>query len=144
MNLYLIIKSLHLIAVISWMAGLLYLPRIFVYHVENSEKQEVTSIFEIMEKRLYNYIMRPAMLFSWIFGIVLIYINGVGVLTSLWMQIKLVLVIILSGYHEYLGKCMINLRNRTNSKTGKFYRYLNEVPTVLLILIVFIVIIKPL
>ena len=144
MNLYLIIKSLHLIAVISWMAGLLYLPRIFVYHVENSEKQEVTSIFEIMEKRLYKYIMRPAMLFSWIFGIVLIYINGVGVLTSLWMQIKLVLVIILSGYHEYLGKCMINLRNRTNSKTGKFYRYLNEVPTVLLILIVFIVIIKPL
>jgi len=144
MNLYLIIKSLHLIAVISWMAGLLYLPRIFVYHVENFEKQEVTSIFEIMEKRLYNYIMRPAMLFSWIFGIALIYFNGVGVLTSLWMQIKLVLVIILSGYHEYLGKCMINLRNRTNSKTGKFYRYLNEVPTILLIFIVFIVIIKPL
>jgi putative membrane protein len=144
MNLYLIIKSLHLIAVISWMAGLLYLPRIFVYHVENFEKQEVTSIFEIMEKRLYNYIMRPAMLFSWIFGIALIYLNGPGVLTSLWMQIKLVLIIILSGYHEYLGKCMINLRNRTNSKTGKFYRYLNEVPTVLLILIVFIVIIKPL
>ena len=144
MNLYLIIISLHFIAVISWMAGLLYLPRIFVYHVENFEKKEVTSIFEIMEKRLYNYIMRPAMLFSWIFGIALIYFNGVGVLTSLWMQIKLVLVIILSGYHEYLGKCMINLRNRTNSKTGKFYRYLNEVPTVLLILIVFIVIIKPL
>ena len=144
MNLYLIIKSLHLIAVISWMAGLLYLPRIFVYHVENFEKKEVTSIFEIMEKRLYNYIMRPAMLFSWIFGIALIYFNGVGVLTSLWMQIKLVLVIILSGYHEYLGKCMINLRNRTNSKTSKFYRYLNEVPTVLLILIIFIVIIKPL
>ena len=144
MNLYLIIKSLHLIAVISWMAGLLYLPRIFVYHVEKFEKKEVTSIFEIMEKRLYNYIMRPAMLFSWIFGIVLIYLNGLGVLTNLWIQIKLVLVIILSGYHEYLGKCMINLRNRTNSKTSKFYRYLNEVPTVLLILIVFIVIIKPL
>ena len=144
MNLYLIIKSLHLIAVISWMAGLLYLPRIFVYHVENFEKKEVTSIFETMEKRLYNYIMRPAMLFSWIFGIVLIYLNGLGVLTSLWIQIKLVLVIILSGYNEYLGKCMIKLENRTNSKTSKFYRYLNEVPTVLLILIVFIVIIKPL
>ena len=144
MNLYLIIKSLHLIAVISWMAGLLYLPRIFVYHVENFEKKEVTSVFETMEKRLYNYIMRPAMLFSWIFGIVLIYLNGLGVLTSLWIQIKLVLVIILSGYNEYLGKCMIKLKNRTNSKTSKFYRYLNEVPTVLLILIVFIVIIKPL
>ncbi len=144
MNLYLIIKSLHLIAVISWMAGLLYLPRIFVYHVENFEKKEVTDIFETMEKRLYNYIMRPAMLFSWIFGIVLIYLNGLGVLTGLWMQIKLVLVIILSGYHEYLGKCMMNLRNNTNNKTSKFYRYLNEVPTLLLILIVFIVIIKPL
>ena len=143
MNLYLIIKSLHLIAVISWMAGLLYLPRIFVYHVENFEKKEVTSIFETMEKRLYNYIMRPAMLFSWIFGIVLIYLNGLGVLTNLWIQIKLVLVIILSGYNEYLGKCMIKLKNRTNSKTSKFYRYLNEVPTVLLILIVFIVILKP-
>ena len=144
MNLYLIIKSLHLIAVISWMAGLLYLPRIFVYHVENFEKKEVTSIFETMEKRLYNFIMRPAMLFSWIFGIVLIYLNGLGVLTNLWIQIKLVLVIILSSYNEYLGKCMIKLKNRTNSKTSKFYRYLNEVPTVLLILIVFIVIIKPL
>ena len=138
MNLYLIIKSLHLIAVISWMAGLLYLPRIFVYHVENFEKKETTDIFETMEKRLYNYIMRPAMLFSWIFGIVLIYLNGLDVLTSLWMQIKLLLVIILSAYHEYLGKCLNHLKNRTNTKTAKFYRYANEVPTILLILIVFI------
>ncbi len=144
MNLYLIIKSLHLIAVISWMAGLLYLPRIFVYHVENYEKKETTDIFETMEKRLYNYIMRPAMLFSWIFGIILIYVSGLDILLNLWMQIKLVLVIILSGYHEYLGKCLTQLKNRTNSKTAKFYRYINEVPTLLLILIVFIVIIKPL
>ena len=84
------------------------------------------------------------MLFSWIFGIVLIYLNGLDVLTNLWMQIKLVLVIILSGYHEYLGKCMLNLKNTTNTKTAKFYRYINEAPTLLLILIVFIVIIKPL
>jgi len=144
MNLYLIIKSLHLIAVISWMAGLLYLPRIFVYHVENFEKKQTTDIFEIMEKRLYNYIMRPAMLFSWIFGIILIYLNGLDVLINLWMQIKLALVIILSAYHEYLGKCLISLINRTNTKTAKFYRYINEVPTILLILIVFVVIIKPL
>ena len=144
MNLYLIIKSLHLIAVISWMAGLLYLPRIFVYHVENFEKENATDIFEIMEKRLYSYIMRPAMLFSWIFGIILIYLNGLDVLSNLWMQIKLALVIILSGYHEYLGKCLMSLKNRTNTKTAKFYRYINEAPTILLILIVFIVIIKPL
>ena len=144
MNLYLIIKSLHLIAVISWMAGLLYLPRIFVYHVENFEKKETTIIFEIMEKRLYNYIMRPAMLFSWIFGIILIYLNGLDVLANLWMQIKLALVIFLSLYHEYLGKCLNQLKNRTNKKSSKFYRYINEIPTVLLILIVFVVIIKPL
>ena len=144
MNLYLIIKSLHLIAVISWMAGLLYLPRIFIYHVENYEKKETTDIFEIMEKRLYNYIMRPAMLFSWIFGIILIYLNGLEVLFNLWMQIKLALVIILSVYHEYLGKCLWSLKNRTNTKTAKFFRYINEVPTILLILIVFVVIIKPL
>ena len=144
MSLYLIIKSLHLIAVISWMAGLLYLPRIFVYHVENYEKKEIADIFEIMEKRLYNYIMRPAMLFSWIFGIILIYLNGLDVLFNIWIQIKLALVIILSAYHEYLGKCLISLINRTNTKTAKFYRYINEVPTILLILIVFVVIIKPL
>tara|TARA_B100001939_G_C16701200_1_gene512867 strand:+ start:273 stop:707 length:435 start_codon:yes stop_codon:yes gene_type:complete len=144
MNLYLIIKSLHLIAVISWMAGLLYLPRIFVYHVENYKKKETVEIFEIMEKRLYNYIMKPAMLFAWIFGIILIYLNGFDVLSNLWIQIKLALVIILSGYHEYLGKCLNHLKNKTNVKTAKFYRYINEVPTILLILIVFVVIIKPL
>ena len=144
MNLYLIIKALHLISVISWMAGLLYLPRIFVYHVENYEKKETTYIFETMERKLYNYIMRPAMLFSWIFGIFLIYLNGFDVLVNLWMQIKLALVIILTGYHEYLGKCLLSLKNRTNTKTSKFYRYINEAPTVLLILIVFVVIIKPL
>ena len=144
MNLYLVIKSLHLIAVISWMVGLLYLPRIFVYHVENFEKKETSAIFETMEKRLYNFIMRPAMLFSWIFGIILIYIIGFEILSNLWMQIKLALVIFLSAYHEYLGKCIIKLKERTNTKTAKFYRYINEIPTITLILIIFIVIIKPL
>ncbi len=72
MNIYLLFKSLHLIAVISWMAGLLYLPRIFVYHVENKEKKETTDIFEVMEKKLFFYIMRPAMIFTWIFGLTLI------------------------------------------------------------------------
>ena len=143
MNTYLLFKAIHLIAVISWMAGLLYLPRIFVYHVENFEKKETVDVFETMEKRLYNYIMRPAMLFSWIFGIVLIYLNGLDVLTSLWIQIKLALVIALSAYHEYLGKCLRQLKNRTNTRSAKFYRYINEVPTVLLIAIIFIVVFKP-
>ena len=143
MNYYLLFKSLHLIAVISWMAGLLYLPRIFVYHVENFQKKEVTEIFETMERKLYFYIMRPAMIVSWLFGIILIYINGFDVLFSLWIQIKLFLVIILSAYHEYLGKCLISLKDRTNIKTSKFFRIINEIPTVLLVSIVFVVIFKP-
>ena len=107
MNSYLLFKSLHLISVVSWMVGLLYLPRIFVYHVENNQKKEVTNIFEVMEKKLYFYIMRPAMILTWIFGIVLIYLNGIEVFSELWMQIKLVLVILMSAYHEYLGKCLL-------------------------------------
>ena len=79
MNLYLLFKSLHLIAVVSWMAGLLYLPRIFVYHVENIGKKEATEIFEVMESRLFYFIMRPAMIFTWIFGLILIYLNGIDI-----------------------------------------------------------------
>ncbi len=144
MNTYLLFKSFHLIAVISWMAGLLYLPRIFVYHVENFEKKEATEIFETMERKLYFYIMRPAMLLTWIFGIILIYINGLDVLFSLWIQIKLFLVIVLSAYHEYLGKCLISLKDGTNEKTPKFFRIINEIPTVLLIGIILVVVFKPL
>ena len=90
MNSYLLFKSLHLIAVVSWMAGLLYLPRIFVYHVENKEKKEATDIFEVMERKLFYYIMRPAMIFTWIFGLILIYLNGIEIFSQLWMQIKIV------------------------------------------------------
>ena len=143
MNYYLLFKSLHLIAVISWMAGLLYLPRIFVYHVENSEKKETTEIFEIMERRLYFYIMRPAMVLSWFFGIILIYIIGVEIFSQLWMHIKLSLVVILTIYHEYLGICLKSLKLKTNKKSSKFFRIINEVPTIILILIIFIVIFKP-
>ncbi len=144
MNLYLLFKSLHLIAVISWMAGLLYLPRIFVYHVENYQKKEATEIFEIMEKRLFNYIMRPAMLLSWLLGITLILIIGIETFSFLWLQIKLILVLLLSVYNEYLGKCIKLLKLGENKKSAKFYRIINEIPTILLILIVFIVVFKPL
>ena len=143
MNSYLLFKSLHLIAVISWMVGLLYLPRIFVYHVENSEKKEATEIFEIMERRLYFYIMRPAMIATWLFGVILIYINGLDIFSQLWMNIKLALVIFLTIYHEYLGICLKSFKLKTNTKTPKFFRIINEVPTIILILIIFIVIFKP-
>jgi len=143
MNSYLLFKSLHLIALISWMVGLLYLPRIFVYHVENKEKKEATDIFEVMERKLFYYIMRPAMIFTWIFGLVLIYLNGVEIFSQLWIQIKIVLVILLSFYNDYLGKCLISLKNNSDTKTSKFYRIINEVPTIMLIFIVFLVIFKP-
>ena len=144
MNSYFLFKSLHLIVVFSWMAGLLYLPRIFVYHVENKEKKEATDIFEVMEKRLFFYIMRPAMIFTWIFGLILIYLNGIEIFSQLWMQIKIALVVLLSVYNDYLGKCLASLKNNTNTRSSKFFRIINEIPTILLIFIVFIVIFKPL
>ena len=143
MNSYLLLKSLHLIAVISWMAGLLYLPRIFVYHVENKDKKIATDIFEVMEKRLFFYIMRPAMIFTWIFGLILIYLNGIEIFSQLWIQIKIVLVILLSVYNDYLGKCLVSLKNNSNTRSSKFFRIINEIPTILLIFIVFIVVFKP-
>ena len=143
MNSYLLFKSLHLIAVVSWMAGILYLPRIFVYHVQNKEKKEATEIFEVMEKKLFYYIMRPAMIFTWIFGLVLIYLNGIEIFSQLWMQIKIVLVILLSAYNDYLGKCLASLRDNSNTRSSKFFRIINEIPTLVLIFIVFLVIFKP-
>jgi len=143
MNSYLLFKSLHLIAVISWMAGLLYLPRIFVYHVENINDQNSTNIFKIMEKKLYFYIMIPAMILSWIFGLILISIVGFDVLSATWIQLKLIFVVLLTFYHFYLGQCLKKFAFEQNNKTSKFFRIINEIPTILLILIVFIVVFKP-
>ena len=143
MNIYLLFKTLHLIAIVSWMAGLLYLPRIFVYHVENIEKKESIEIFKVMEKKLYFYIMYPAMVLSWIFGLILISIIGFSSLSFLWLKLKLLFVVLLTNYHFYLGKCLNKLKEDTNNKKSKFFRIINELPTILLILIVFIVIFKP-
>ena len=139
MNTYLLFKSLHLIAVISWMAGLLYLPRIFVYHIENIQDTNTST----MERKLYYYIMMPAMVLSWIFGLILISILGFVVINELWMQIKLILVIVLTIYHFYLGNCVSSFANNQNNNSSKFYRIINEVPTILLIIIVFVVVFKP-
>ncbi len=143
MNSYLLFKSLHLIAVISWMAGLLYLPRIFAYHVENNDDYNSKKIFKTMEKKLYFYIMIPAMILSWIFGLILISIVGFDVLSATWIQLKLIFVVLLTFYHFYLGQCLKNLAFEQNNKTSKFFRIINEIPTILLILIVFIVVFKP-
>ena len=144
MNLYLLFKSLHLIAMVSWMAGLLYLPRIFVYHSEIKENLPQKETFKIMERKLYNYIMMPAMILTWLFGILLIHSLGFSIFSELWMQIKGILVLLITHYHFYLGKCVRIFGQDQNVKTSKFYRIINEVPTVLLIIIIFLVVFKPL
>jgi len=143
MNSYLFFKSLHLIAVISWMAGLLYLPRIFVYHVENLKDKNISLVFKTMERKLYFYIMMPAMTLTWIFGLILISNLGFEILSTLWVKLKLLLVILLTLYHFYLLKLLSDFKLDQNAKSSKFFRIINEVPTILLIFIVFIVVFKP-
>ena len=142
MNAYLTFKALHLIAVISWMAGLLYLPRIFVYHSETN-KDEVKEVFKTMEKRLFVYIMNPAMILSWLFGFLLIHSIGIQSLKDSWLLAKIILVISLTFYHFFLFNCLKKFSNNENGHTPKFFRIINEVPTVLLIIIIFLVVFKP-
>ena len=117
MNTYLLFKSLHLIAVISWMAGLLYLPRIFVYHSEN-DNEIISSVFKTMEKKLFYYIMTPAMILSWFFGLILIHEIGFNQLANLWLQLKLLFVILLTIYHFYLGSLLTDM-NQTIQESAR-------------------------
>ena len=144
MNYYLLFKSLHLISIISWMAGLLYLPRLFVYHAEtiNNDKQKKT--FKLMEKRLFFYIMNPAMILSWLFGVLLIHSIGLESFTYFWLQLKLLMVLFLTIYHFFLSYCLKNFSQNNNKYSPKFYRIINEVPTLFLIGIIFVVVFKPL
>ena len=147
MNTYLLLKSIHLIAVISWMAGRLYLPRIFVYHSEavtNKKPEDWISTFKVMERRLFIYITNPAMIASWIFGGLLIHTIGIDNFGSLWLQLKLLFVIILTIYHFFLFQCLKKFTENNNSFSPKFYRIINEIPTVLLIGIILVVVFKPL
>jgi len=147
MNTYLLFKSIHLIVVIFWIAGLLYLPRIFVYHseaVENNKSEDLMSTFKVMERRLFIYIMNPAMIASWIFGVLLIHTIGINNLDSLWLQLKLLFVILLTIYHFFLFNCLRKFTGNSNSYSPRFYRIINEIPTVLSIGIIFIIVFKPL
>ena len=144
MNSYLLFKSLHLISVISWMVGLLYLPRIFVYHAQNTSEEKTSEIFKTMERKLFLYIMTPAMILSWIFGIILIHSIGFQQIGQTWMILKIIFVIILTLYHFYLGRILAQFKIDQNAHSHKFYRFINEIPTLLLILIVFVVVFKPL
>ena len=143
MSTYLLFKSLHLISAISWMAGLLYLPRIFVYHAQNNSESIISEVFKVMEKKLFFYIMTPAMILSWLFGLLLIHEIGFEQLGQTWMVLKLVFVILLTIYHFYLGSILNQFKQNLNQHSHKFFRYINEIPTILLILIIFVVIFKP-
>ena len=142
MNLYLTIKAIHVIAVVSWMVGLLYLPRLFVYHVENNSA-ESSKIFKVMEKRLMKIIMNPAMIVTWLSGLSVLWILGFNNIFSLWLSIKFLFVIVLSGYHGFLSKCLKDFESDRNKRSSKFFRVINEIPTIILIIIVFLVIFKP-
>lgn len=141
-NYYLWIKAFHLIAVISWMAGLLYLPRLYVYHSLVEKNSDMDKTFQIMEKKLLKIIMNPAMVLSYLFGIILVYIYGLRALGT-WFHLKFLLVLILSGFHGFLAKYRKDFAMGVNSKSDKFFRTINEIPTIIMIAVVILVIVKP-
>jgi len=135
-----IIKTIHILSFISWMAGLLYLPRIFVYHSKKNINQETSNNFKIMEKRLFNFICTPAALVTWISGLSLSYYVGF----ESWLILKIFMVILLTFFHISCGILLKSFQKESNSKSEKFFRVYNEVPTIILILIVILVVFKPL
>lgn len=141
--LYKLFLSLHIISVIAWMAGMLYLPRLFVYHITKDVGSDSSETFKIMERRLLKFIINPAAVLTYIFGFALIYSIGMENLAATWIQIKIVFVLVMSGLHGYFAKLVENFENDKRTKNQKFYRIINELPTVLLIIIIFLVIFKP-
>lgn len=138
---YLWLKALHIIAVISWMAGLLYLPRLFVYHASSKPGSEQSETFKVMEHRLLKFIMMPAMVLTWIIGVVLVLLGQW--VTAPWFQAKFMLVLAMTILDGYLRLWAADFRFDRNRRTPKFYRIVNEIPTVLMIAIVVLVVVKP-
>ena len=135
------IKALHVIAVISWMAGMLYLPRLFVYHCEAEVGSKQSETFKVMERRLLRAIINPAMIVTWLAGLYLAWAD-IG-FRSGWLHAKLLLVMLLSGVHGFFARCVKDFAGDRNPRSQKFYRIINEVPTVLMIMIVILVVVKP-
>jgi putative membrane protein len=140
--LYLWLKALHVIAVIAWMAGIFYLPRLYAYHADAKPGSELSETFKIMERRLLRIIMNPAMILTFLFGISLL-IQNPDLMHQPFMHAKLTLVLVMAGLHGYLAKCRGAFVRDENRHTAKFYRMLNEVPTLLMIGIVILIIVKP-
>jgi putative membrane protein len=137
------LKVLHILAVISWMAGLFYLPRLFVYNAENAGKSDVVTVFEVMERRLLKAIMRPAGLVSLVSGLALVVLGGWGHPMPQWLVWKLVLVAVLTGFHGLLEVHARQFREKRQTRSGRYFRIINEIPTILLIGIVCLVVLKP-
>jgi putative membrane protein len=139
--LYLWLKAFHVIAIIAWMAGMLYLPRLFVYHSETQKGSIQSDTFKIMERRLLKAIINPAMIVAWVLGLYLVWQGGWY--ASGWLHAKVLLVLILSGFHGFLSRLVKDFAADRNTRPARFYRMINEVPTVLMIGIVILVIVKP-
>lgn len=139
---YLWLKALHIIFVVTWFAGLFYLPRLFVYHTTTTD-QEGRERFKVMERKLYRAIMQPSMVLALAFGIWLLYLGWAGFASSIWIWIKLVLVIVLLGYHHYCGRLIRDFAAEANRHSEKFFRWFNELPAVILIIVVIMVVVKP-
>ncbi len=137
------LKVLHIFFVIAWMAGLLYLPRLFVYHAEVGPESPASATFKIMERRLLRGIMNPAMILTWVFGLLLVSSPLSGGWSQPWLHAKLLLVVILTVLHHMLGRWRKDFERDANTRAPRFYRIANEVPTVLLLAIVVLVIVKP-
>jgi putative membrane protein len=135
------ILAFHIIAVITWMAGMLYLPRLFVYHTQTKPGSESSERFKVMERKLLRGIVNPSMVAVWILGPALAWLTGAYL--DLWLQIKFVLVILLSGIHGFLVRCWRDFAADRNTRSERFYRILNEIPAVLMVLIVILVVVKP-
>lgn len=143
-ELYHWIKSLHIIAVIAWMAGMLYLPRLFVYHTQVKVGSEASELFKVMERRLLRLIINPAMIVAWVAGLWLVfYTNALNPVNGVWMHYKFALLILMQIAHAIMARCRRKFANDQNAYSTKFYRILNEFPTVLLIGIVVLVVVRP-
>lgn len=140
-GLYLWFKAFHIIAVIAWMAGMLYLPRLFVYHCDAEPGSKQSETFKVMERRLLRAIINPAMIATWVLGLWLAW--DAGLFSDPWLHAKIALVLAMSAMHGFFSRCVRNFANDRNTRPQKFYRILNEVPTLLMILIVILVVVKP-
>ncbi len=137
------LRALHIISVMAWMAGMLYLPRLFVYHAEAEIGSDKSETFKIMERRLLKIIINPAMITAWVFGLLMLYSNWAVYKGAPWMHTKLLLVLLMSGVHGVLAKNVKVFARDENKKTSRYFRILNEVPTILMIAIIILAVIEP-